>query len=119
MICLPVRFDVTVHGSLILVMQRFAGQEEYAWYLIIQLVGIKVLDSMVSCVPARVDVVKASAVPEVRSINGKLIVCVKLGFHGVVAGPWVTGAAFQNEHPVIDSRTVERTECVDFGRWSV
>jgi hypothetical protein len=33
MICLSVRFDVTVHGSLILVMQRFAGQEEYAWYL--------------------------------------------------------------------------------------
>ena len=41
MICLSVRFDATVHGSLILVMQRFAGQEEYAWYLRIQLVGIK------------------------------------------------------------------------------
>jgi hypothetical protein len=33
MICLSVRLDVTVQGSLILVMQRFAGQEEYAWYL--------------------------------------------------------------------------------------
>jgi hypothetical protein len=52
--------------------------------------------------------------PEVRPIDGKLIICVKLGFHGVVAGPWITGAAFQNEHPVIDSRAVERTEGIDF-----
>jgi len=33
MICLCVRFDATVHGSSILVIQRLAGQEEYAWYL--------------------------------------------------------------------------------------
>jgi hypothetical protein len=79
-----------------------------------RLVCIRVAKPIIACVPARVHVVKASAVPEVRSINGKLIVCVKLGFHGVVAGPWVTSAAFQNEHPVIDSRTVERTEGVDF-----
>jgi hypothetical protein len=52
--------------------------------------------------------------PEVRPIDGKLIICVKLGFHGVVAGPWITGAAFQNEHPVIDSGAVERTEGIDF-----
>jgi hypothetical protein len=32
-ICLSVRLDATVHGSLILVMQRFAGHDEYAWYL--------------------------------------------------------------------------------------
>jgi hypothetical protein len=76
--------------------------------------GHQVLNRCISCVPARVDVIKASAMPEVRPIDGKLIICVKLGFHGVVAGPWITGAAFQNEHPVIDSRAVERTEGIDF-----
>jgi hypothetical protein len=63
--------------------------------------------------------VKASAVPEVRPIDSKLIIRVKLGFHSVVTGPRITGAAFQNEHPVIDSRTIERTEGVDFGRWRI
>jgi hypothetical protein len=76
--------------------------------------GHQVLNRCISCVPARVDVVKASAMPEVSPIDGKLIICVKLGFHGVVAGPWIAGAAFQNEHPVIDSRAVERTEGIDF-----
>lgn len=32
-ICLSVRFEDTVQGSLILVMHRLAGQEEKAWYL--------------------------------------------------------------------------------------
>jgi hypothetical protein len=84
-----------------------------------RLVCIRVAKSMIACVPARVHVVEASAVPEVRPIDGELIIRVKLGFHAVVAGPWVTGAAFQNKHSVIDSRTVERTECIDFGRWRV
>lgn len=60
--------------------------------------------------------VKASAVPEVGSIDGKLVVGVKLSFHGVIAGPWITGATFQDEHPVIDGRTVEWTEGINFGR---
>jgi len=63
--------------------------------------------------------VKAGAVPEVRPINRKLIVCVKLGFHGVVAGPRITGAAFKNEHPVIDGRTIEWAESVDLRGWCV
>ena len=79
------------------------------------LVCIKVAMFAAPCVPARIDVVKASAVPEVRPINGKLIVGVKLSFHGVVAGPRITGAAFENEHSVVDSRTIERTECINFG----
>lgn len=33
-ICLSVRLDVTVQGLLIFVMQRLAGQEEKAWYLL-------------------------------------------------------------------------------------
>jgi hypothetical protein len=87
------------------------------WSVLISVHQLAILAA--SCVPTRVDVVKAGAVPEVRPINRKLIVCVKLGFHGVVAGPRITGAAFQNEHSVIDSRTIERTECVDLGGWCV
>lgn len=85
----------------------------------IQLVFISVAKLAIPSVPARVDVVKASTVSEVRPIDGKLIVCVKLGFHGIVASPWVTGTAFQDKHTVIDSGTVKRTEGVDFGRWRV
>jgi hypothetical protein len=80
-----------------------------------RLVCIKAAIFVASCVPARVDVVKPSAMPEVRPINGKLIVCVKLSFHGVVAGPWITGATFQNKHSVVDSRTIERAECINLG----
>jgi hypothetical protein len=83
--------------------------------IVTRLVCIRAAMFVASCVPARVDMVKASAVPEVRPINGKLIVCVKLSFHGVVAGPWITGAAFQNEHSVVDSRTIERAECINLG----
>jgi hypothetical protein len=82
-------------------------------------VCIKAVILAASGVPTRVDMVKAGAVPEVRPINRKLIVCVKLGFHGVVAGPRITGAAFQNEHSVIDSRTIVWAESVDLRGWCV
>ena len=56
---------------------------------------------------------------EVRPIDSKLIVCVKLGLHGIVAGPWITGATFQNEHPMIDSRAIEWAEGINLWWWSV
>ena len=74
----------------------------------------EIVRCVVSYAPARIDMVKSSSVSEVGSIDGKLVVSVELGLHCVVAGPWITGAAFQNEHPVIDSGAVERTEGIDF-----
>jgi hypothetical protein len=53
---------------------------------------------------------------EVSSIDGELIVGVQFGFHRVVARPWITTAALQDEHTVVDSRAVERTESINLWR---
>jgi hypothetical protein len=52
-------------------------------------------------------------VSEVGSIDGELVVSVELGLQCVVARPWVTTAALQDEHAVVDSRAVEWTECIN------
>lgn len=69
--------------------------------------------------PARINVIQPSAMPEVRAINRKLIMRVELCFHRVVASPRIAGAAFEDEHAVIDGWAIEGAERVDFRRWSV
>jgi hypothetical protein len=76
----------------------------------------EIVRCVVSYAPARIDMVKSSSVSEVGSIDGKLVVSVELGFHCVVAGPWITTTALQHEHAVVDRRAVERTECIDLRR---
>lgn len=63
--------------------------------------------------------VEPGGVTEVRSVDGELVVRVELGFHCVIACPGVAGAAFENEHAVVDGWAVEWTECVDLWRWSI
>ena len=57
--------------------------------------------------------VESGGVPKVGSVDGELVVSVEFGLHCVVASPWITTAALQHEHAVVDSRAVERTECID------
>ena len=57
--------------------------------------------------------VEPSSVSEVGSIDGELVESVQLRLDCVVARPWVTTAALQHEHAMIDSRAVERTKCVN------
>lgn len=58
--------------------------------------------------------VEPSGVSEVGSIDGELVVSVQLGLYCVVARPWIATTALQNEHAVVDSRAVKRTECINF-----
>ena len=58
--------------------------------------------------------VESGSVSEVCSIDGKLVVGVQLGLHCIVARPWITTTALQDEHAMIDGRAVERTERIDF-----
>ena len=60
--------------------------------------------------------VESSGVSEVCSINGELIKGVEFRLHGVIACPRIAAAAFEHEHAMIDSRAIERAECIDFGR---
>lgn len=57
--------------------------------------------------------------PKVGSVNCELIVGVEFGLHCIVAGPRISGAAFENEHSVVDGWAVEGTKGVDFRRWGV
>ena len=57
--------------------------------------------------------VESSSVSKVGSVDRKLVVSVQLGLQCVVARPWITTAALQHEHAVVDSRAVEWTECID------
>lgn len=57
--------------------------------------------------------IESSSVSEVGSIDGELVESVQLRLDCVVARPWVTTAALQDEHAMVDSRAVERTECIN------
>lgn len=63
--------------------------------------------------------VESSIVSEVCSINGELIKSVQLRLHGVIARPRIAAAAFEHEHAMIDSRAIERAECINLGGWRV
>lgn len=60
--------------------------------------------------------VEPSSVPKVGSVDGELVVSVQLRLNCVVARPWITTAALQHEHAMVDSRAIERTECINFRR---
>ena len=57
--------------------------------------------------------VESGSVSEVGSVDGELVVSVQLRLDCVVARPWVTTAALQDEHAMVDGRAVERTECIN------
>ena len=68
--------------------------------------------ALVSGVPAAVHVVQARSMLEVGAIDRKLVICVQLGLHGVVARPRVGGAALQNIHAVVYRWAIEVAEHV-------
>ena len=68
--------------------------------------------ALVSGVPAAVHVVQARGMLKVGAIDCKLVVCIQLGLHGVVACPGVGGAALQNIHAVVYRWAIEVAEHV-------
>lgn len=54
--------------------------------------------------------------PEVGTVNGELVVGVKLGLQRVAAGPGVGAAGFQHVHAVVDGRAGKGAEHV-FAGW--
>jgi len=56
---------------------------------------------------------------EVRSIYSKLIVCVELGFHSILAFPDVRSRTFEYEHSVVNCRAGVVAEHILRGRWMV
>jgi hypothetical protein len=93
MICRWVRFDATVHGSSILVIQRFAGQEEKAWYLRHDISRNQDRIPMAPSLPARINMIETSGVSKVRSIDRELVIGVEFRLHGIVACPWILATA--------------------------